>query len=231
MGTVVNVLLIIVGSCIGLLLRKGLPEKFHVSIMNGIGLIVIGIGIHGALLSKNIIVMIVCMTIGCIIGEWLDIEQQVSKLSLWLQNLLHTRFPQQNSKFSEGFLAAIMFMGVGSMAVMGSLQDGLTGDMTILFTKAIIDCITSILLATSYGIGVLFSAFIIGLYQGSLTLLASVLSPFLTPEVVTELSAIGSLLLIALGLNVLKLTQIKIMNFIPSIFLPILLYPFLQLLF
>lgn len=221
MGAIVNAICIVIGASLGLLIKKGLPQRFNESIMQGIGLCVIIIGIQGEIKTDNLILMILSVVIGVIIGEALNIEKAMEDFSKTLEKLLVK--DAQESQFAQGFLSAIMIFCVGSMAIVGSLESGLLGQHSTLYSKGLLDGIIAILLASTYGFGVLVSALAVLIYEGGMTLLASFLAPYLSDAVISTISAVGSALLIALGANLLEITKFRVMNFIPAVFLPILL--------
>lgn len=220
MGTIVNVITILVGSFLGLFLRKGLPEKWQETIMQGIGLCVCVIGLEMALKTNNIMVVIVSMVIGGILGEALEIEELLNGFGNYIGRTL-TKKEQGSTKDSaaiigEGFVAASLVFCVGAMAIVGSFQDGLLGDSTTLYAKATLDGIASIVFAANMGVGVMLSALSVGVYQGFLTLAASFLSPVISEPMMTEITATGGLLIVAIGLNMLKIVKIRIGNLIPA---------------
>ena len=221
LGTIVNVLAILVGGGIGLLIKKGLPERITDTIMGGVALAVMYIGISGALEGSKTLVAILSIVVGGALGAWIDIDKGLNKLGDYAQAKL-VAGKDGNSTFAEGFVSASLLFCVGAMAVVGSLQSGLTGDHEVLFAKSLLDGITSIVMASSLGAGVLLSSVSILIYQGLITLLAQVLSPVLAEEVVAEMTCVGSLLIIGISLNMLKVTKLKIANYLPAIFLPIL---------
>lgn len=225
LGTLVNTVAIIVGGSLGLLFKKGIPSKLTDTIMNGLALCVLYIGFTGALKGENALVIIFSMVIGAVIGECLDLDARVNQLGLWLEK----KFKKSDSKtsISEGFVTASLLFCVGAMAIIGALQDGLVGNYDMLLTKSMLDGVSAIVFASTLGVGVILSSAFVFTYQGSISLLAGVLAPFLTDSVINEMTCVGSLLIIALGLNVLKVTHIKIMNLVPAIFIPILLGLFL----
>lgn len=224
-GTLVNTGAIIIGGSLGLLFRKGIPSKLTDTIMNGLALCVLYIGFTGALKGENSLVIIFSMVIGAVIGECLDLDERVNQLGLWLER----KFKKVDSKtsISEGFVTASLLFCVGAMAIIGALQDGLVGNYDMLLTKSMLDGVSAVIFASTLGIGVILSGAFVLTYQDSISLLAGVLAPFLTDSVINEMTCVGSLLIIALGFNVLKITHIKIMNLVPAIFIPILLGLFL----
>lgn len=223
LGTIVNCLAIVAGSLVGLGFRNGIPEKYNQTVMQAIGLSVILIGTKSALGCDDLLVIIISLAMGSLLGEAIGIENYLERLG----NFLETRFSKTSTRFSAGFVTASLMYCVGSMAIVGSLESGLTGNHATLFAKATLDGIVGIILSSSLGIGVLFSAVPVLVYQGSITLLAGILKPLLIPAVVSQMSAVGGLLILALGLNMIREKKIKVGNMLPAIFLP-LIYYFLQ---
>lgn len=218
LGTVVNTLAVVVGSSIGLLLKKGIPQKITDAVMNGLALCVIFMGISGALEGSKTLAMIVSMALGAVVGTLLDLDSRLNKLGDTVESKLA---PGGQGKIATGFVTASLLYCVGALAIVGSLQSGLTGDSSMLYTKSMLDFISSIVLCASLGVGVLLSAVSILLYQGVITLLAQALAPVLTDMVIAEMTCVGSLLIIGMGLNMLGVTKIKIMNYVPAIFIVI----------
>ena len=228
-GTIVNVILIIAGSLVGLFLKKAIPEKLKESLVQALALCTFAIGIMGVitaacsvdgkLLSSNYtILMVICMALGTLIGELIDIEKRLDSLG----NKMQKKFASENdSNFAQGFISTSLIFCVGSMAILGSINDGIKGDPTILITKALLDGTVSIVFASTMGIGVMFSALSVGVYQGLITVCASLLAPYLTPEVIAQMSLVGSLLIMAIGLNFLYKPKIKLGNMLPAMFLPL----------
>lgn len=225
MGAIVNSVVVILASAIGLIIGQRIPEKLNLAIMQGIGLVVVSIGISGVVEGDNTLVLILSMVIGILIGEGIDIHERINNAI----NKVTKRFSgdKDQSQFTQAFMTATMLFCIGSMAIVGSLESGLTGDNATLYTKSVIDGISAILFSSSLGIGVIFSAIPLLLYQGGLVLFAQLLAPLLSAAVILEMTTIGSVLLIGMGLNMLNLTDFKMMNFIPAIFIPIILVPFL----
>lgn len=224
MGSLVNCGTVIIGTLCGLLFKKGIPEKIEKMIMQAIGLCVLCIGISGLSDCENTIVLIVSMVIGTAIGTAVDLDRRMNAIGAVAEKKFASKSKKSSSGFSEGFVSATLIFCVGAMSVVGSLSSGLKYEHTTLYSKAVLDGIVSIILASTYGIGVMFSIIPILIYQGGIALLASLLSPVLTTVIINEMSAAGSLLILALSLNMLKITDIKIMNMLPAIFLPILIY-------
>ncbi|MDP4089647.1 MAG: DUF554 domain-containing protein [Bacillota bacterium] len=225
LGTIVNFTAILAGSILGLFLKGGISERFSNTIMQGIALCVLFIGISGSLKVDNFLIVILSMAIGALLGEAIDIDKRLKNLGDKLQG----RFKNSESKISEGFVSASLLFCVGAMAILGSLESGLHRNYDTLFSKSILDGIASIIFSSTLGIGVAFSAVSVLLYQGAITLAAAYISPFLTTAVQNNMGAAGSLIIIGLGLNMLGVTKIKVANLLPAIFLPILAVPVIHL--
>lgn len=226
LGTIVNCAAILVGGAVGLLLKRGLPQKLSDAVMQGLALICLYIGVSGALKGSNTLLATVAMVGGGVLGTLLDLDGKVNRLAHWLEHKI-VKNDGDGGTFGEGFVNATLLYCVGAMAVVGSLNSGLTGDHSVLFTKSMLDGVSAVIFASALGAGVLLSALPVLLYQGAITLLASALAPVLSDAAVAEMTCVGSLLIVAIGLNMLKLTNIKVMNFVPAIFLPVLLSLFL----
>lgn len=232
LGTLVNVGAILVGGFLGLLFRKGLPQRISDTLMKGLGLCVFLVGISGMLEGKNALIAILSIAVGALLGELLDLDRHLNRLGAFLQRKLSPRSktgpgaPAEN-RFAEGFVSASLLFCVGAMAVVGALDSGLTGNHETLFAKSLIDGLTAMIFASSLGAGVLLSALPVLLYQGAITLLAGLLSPVLTATIVAEMTCVGSLLIVAIALNMLGITKLKVMNYLPAIFLPLALCQFL----
>ena len=237
-GTIVNAAAILAGSLMGMLLTwlanrfssllpvgsAALGERLKTIIMQGVALCVMYLGISGCLEGNNSLVAILSMVIGALIGELLDLDRRMQTLGLWVQKRTERLVADGGqASISKGFVTASLLFCVGAMAIVGALQDGLTGDHSTLFAKSLLDGISSIVFGASLGLGVAFSAVAILLYQGAIALAASFLQPYLGDAVIAEMTCVGSLLIVALSLNMLGLTKIKVMNLVPAIFLPVLL--------
>ena len=222
LGTIVNAAAILVGGALGLLLRKGIPERVSSGIMQGLGLVVIYVGISGMLKGQNALIATISIVIGGAIGMILDFDGRFNRLVGSLEQKLASK-TEDGSRFSEAFITTTLLYCVGAMAVVGSLNSGLTGNHAVLFTKSILDGVSAIVFASTLGPGVLLSAIPLFLYQGAITLLAQFIAPVLSNAAVAEMTCVGSLLILAIGLNLLKVTKIKVLDFILAIFLPIVL--------
>ena len=226
-GTIVNALAVICGGSIGLLLKKGFPEKLNKTIMKGLGLCVLYIGITGMLEGINTLIIIISIVIGASIGELLDLDKRLSDMAKKIEEKVGSKKnseKKEQSTIAEGLVTSTLLFCVGAMAIVGSLQSGLGQGHDTIYTKAILDFVAAILFASTLGIGVLFSAILVFLYQGSITLLANFIAPFLSDVVVSEMTCVGSLLIAGLAFNMLEMTKIKVMNYVPAIFMPILIY-------
>ncbi len=217
LGTIVNTLAIIAGSLLGLLFRGGIPQNFNQTIMQSIGLAVLLIGMQSALKGDDILLIIFSLAIGSLLGELLKIEARLDSFGQMLQR----RFATSGDGLSQGFVTTSLIFCVGSMAIVGSLESGLTANHQTLFAKSVLDGIASIIFAASFGIGVMFSAGSVFLYQGALTMSAVLLKPFLTAEVVSQMSAVGGLLIMAIGFNLLGFKRLAAGNMLPAIFMPL----------
>ncbi len=219
-GAVVNFILVVIGSLLGLLFKKGLPERITNALMTGMAFCVLYIGITG-LFEKdaNILVIIACMAVGTVIGELLDLDKQINRLGAFVQKKIAKS--DQKSNIADGFVTATLLFCVGAMTIVGSVDSGINGDNSTLYSKSVIDCVAALALTSSMGIGVIFAAVSALVIEGGLTLLANVVAPILSDYIIAQMSVIGSLIIIALALNMLKITKIKVMNFVPAIILPI----------
>lgn len=223
LGTIVNALSVVGGCIIGLIVKGRLNDKISTTIMNGLALCVIYIGISGALKGEDALQIIISIAIGALVGEIIDIDDKLEKLGQFIENKINKSKNVEKERISiaEGFVTSSLLFCVGAMAVVGSLESGLQGNHTTLFAKSILDGVSSIIFTSSLGIGVIFSAVAILIYQGSITLLAGALSVFLTDNVISNMSVVGSLLILGLGFNMLGISKIKVANLLPSIVIPI----------
>lgn len=224
-GVFVNAAAVTSGALIGMLLKKGIPERLTSSVMVGVGLCTMYLGWSGTLKGENSLVLILSVASGSLLGSLLDIDRHFTDFVSGIES----RFHGGGSKVSiaEGFITGSMLFCVGAMTVVGSLQSGLTGDHEMLLNKSVLDFISSIVLASTLGIGVLFSSLFVFAFQGAIALSAQFAAPLLTDYVIAEMTCSGSLLIFALGLNMIGLTKIKVMNYIPAVFFPILFCRFL----
>lgn len=220
LGTIVNSFAIIIGSLLGVMLNKGIKDDYKDTIMDGIALTVIVIGITSGIKSENIILVISSVVVGSLIGEIIGIERKLDNLGSRLQAAVGKR----DSNFSEAFVTASLVFSIGAMAIVGALESGIQGNHSTLYAKSILDGISSIIFASTLGIGVAFSAISVFLYQGLIVLLSSSIKDVFTPELINEMSAVGGILIMAIGINILEIKKIKIGNMLPAIFIPILFF-------
>lgn len=224
LGTIVNASAIMGGCIVGLIVKGRLTEKISTTIMNGLALCVLYIGISGVLKGNDTLQIIICIAIGALVGEIIDIDKMLNDLGNAIENKVNSKKKDTSAdriSIAEGFVTSSLLFCVGAMAVVGSLESGLQGNNTTLFAKSVLDGVSSIIFASSLGIGVMLSSVAILIYQGSITLLAGVLSTVLTDTVISNMSAVGSLLIVGLGFNMLGITKIKVANLLPAIFIPI----------
>ncbi len=225
LGVLVNVATVLLGSSIGLIFKKGISEKYSNAVMVGIGLCTILIGIDGMLKGENVLVAIVSMVIGAIIGTALDIDGKLNGLG----DKLSAKLKKDGDKASvaQGFVTASLLFCVGAMTIIGSLESGLKGDHTTIFTKSILDLCSSMMLSASLGIGVIFAAAFVFIFQGGIVLLAGVLEPILSDGAIAEITCVGSLMIFALGLNLTGIGKFKTANYFPAIVIaPVMYYVF-----
>ena len=227
-GTLINCAAIVAGSLLGLLLRRGMKDAMAKTVMQGVGMSVILIGITGAIETSNTLLVILSMVIGGVLGAWIDIDAKMNRLGAWAQKKL-TRGDDETNTFAKGFVTASLVYCVGAMAVVGSLDSGIRGDHSTLIAKAALDGITAIIFSSSLGIGVMLSAVPVLIYQGAIALLGNAIAPLLRDIVVTEMSAVGGLLIMGIGINMLLNTEIKVANLLPAILIPFIYYPIAQL--
>jgi|SRR5699024_7309751 len=222
LGTIANVITIIIGTLIGLTFTR-IKESYKETIMQGIGLTVIIIGIQMALGTESIIIVLLSILAGSLIGEFLQLEKLLNRFAHWISSKFTNEINSTN--IAQGFITASLIFVVGAMAILGSLDSGIRGDHGILYTKSILDGFTAMVLTSTLGIGVVLSIIPIFLYQGSIALLAAKINEYIPDvilnELITELTAIGGILIIAIGLNILKLIEIRVTNLLPSLFVVI----------
>ena len=217
----VNMALVLVGSAVGLLLKNRFSERMGQAVMKGLGLCTMGIGMSSLLGGKDTLCTIICVALGTILGEWLNIEKGMDDLGELLRRKLIKG--EGNSRFVEGFVNATVLYCVGAMSINGAIAAGINGDYSILISKSVMDMVSSITFAAAMGIGVPFAVIPILLYEGGLTLLAGVVGPYLSAAVITEMSAVGGAIIVGIGLNLLEASKegIRVSNMLPAIFLPI----------
>lgn len=221
LGTIVNSLSIVIGGFVGSSFKNKISNTYTETIMKALGLCVILIGLKGALQVNNILLLIVSVTVGTLIGEIIKIEKGIENIGALLESKVSSQ-----SGIANGFVTASLVFCVGAMSIMGSLESGLSKNYSILYAKSLLDGIFAIIFSSSLGVGVCFSAISVFVYQGIITITASLMKQFLITSVVSEMSAVGGLLIVAIGANMLDIKRIKVGNMIPAIFIPLLYYIF-----
>lgn len=213
---VINGVAILIGALIGNKVRGGISDRFRSILMQAMALAVMLIGLLGAVKTTDALTVVICLAIGAVIGEGINIEKRLEGLGDGIKR----RLKGAEATFTEGFVSASLIFCVGAMAIVGSLDAGLRSEYSTILTKSLIDGITATVLASTLGIGVAFSGLAVLIYQGAITLLAGLLQPLLTDLIITEMSAVGGLLIFAIGLNMQGMTKIRVGNLLPAIFVP-----------
>lgn len=223
-AAIVNAVVVVLGGLLGLALGGRLQERHTQTIVAALGICTVVIGITSAIDTSNILIVIICLVIGTILGELLQIEHRLDTLGDWLKAKVAKN---GGGRFTEGFVTASLLFCVGSMAIMGSFDAGLRGDYNTIFAKSALDCVMAVTFAATMGVGVLFAGASVLIYQGVLTLLAALVEPYLSAPVIVEMSAVGGVMLIGTGMNILGLTKerIKVGNMLPAIVLPVFWFP------
>lgn len=219
-GVLVNTATVLIGSSVGLLLKKQIPEKLTGAVMTAIGLCTVAIGIGGIIKGENQLVMIISLVLGAIVGTLLNIDGKLTSLGDKLQKK-NKKADSEKSTFSQGFVTASLLFCVGAMTIVGSMNAGISGDNQMLYTKSVLDLISSAMLAASLGVGVMFAAAFVFVFQGFLVALSMLLGSFLSDFAIAELVCAGSVMITALGLNLIGVTKIKVANLLPGlVFVP-----------
>lgn len=217
LGTIVNGVAIIVGTFIGKILHR-IPDKIKTLVMHSIGLSVVILGIQMGLKSEQLIIVILSLVFGSILGEWMDLDGKLNGIGRWLERKLGAK---EEGGIAKGFVTATLIFVIGAMAIIGALDSGLRNDHRVLYTKSLLDGFTSLVLATTLGIGVLFSAFPVILYQGTIALFATQIEKWIPQQImdsfIIEMTAAGGIMILAIGLNMLEITRIRVANMLPAI--------------
>ena len=228
-GTIVNTAAVVLGGAAGMILKRGIKENVQETLIKSLGTATMFMGIGGAL-SKMLVIsegeistqgtmlMIFSLAIGAVLGEILRVEYRMEQFGEFLRKLCKV---EDNGRFLEGFLTNALVICIGAMAIVGSLQDGISGDASMLYAKSILDCVISMVFASSLGIGVLFSAVPLFLYQGSITLLGNFIAPYMTDLLIANITFIGNVLITLVGINLLFGKQIRVANLLPALLIPI----------
>ena len=219
-GTLINCAAIVLGTCLGLLLQRGMKPAVSHTVML--------IGLRGAIETDNTLLVILSMVLGGVAGALIDIDGKMNRLGQWAQRKL-TRGEGEGNTFAKGFVTASLVYCVGAMAVVGALDSGIRGDHSTLIAKAALDGVTAVIFASSLGIGVMLSAVPVFVYQGAIALLGNAVAPLLSDAVITEMSAVGGLLIMGIGVNMLLEKDIKVANLLPAIVVPFLYFPLYNL--
>jgi uncharacterized membrane protein YqgA involved in biofilm formation len=218
-GTLVNAGAVIAGGIVGMLLNKSLHDRYKTIYFQAVGLFTLAIGISMVYNMQHILIVVGSLAIGSLLGEWMNLEKGAERVSLYLK----TKFRIGNDCFSEGLITAFLLYCIGSMTILGAIQEGTGGSSDLLLTKSLMDGFSSILLASAFGVGVIASAMPVLIFQGGLTLLAMYASSFFSPQIIQGLTSVGGILLIGLGINILEIKKLRIMNMLPALLVVILL--------
>ena len=227
LGVFVNVATVLLGSAVGLLFKKGIPEKISQAVMIGLGLCTLYIGVSGSLCGENPLIVIAAVVLGAIVGTLLNIDGAINAMA----EKVEKKFQKEGKggSLAQGLVTATLLFCVGSMTVTGSIQAGITGDNSVLLTKATLDLVSSMMLSASLGIGVMLAAGSVLVIQGGLVLLSGLVAPFLSAGAVNEMTCVGSLLIIMIGTNLMGITKFKVADYLPAILFAPILYNILQL--
>ncbi len=212
-GTIINIATILAGSLLGILFRSKLPERFIKIVFQGIGLFTMVLGVSMALKSNHLLVMVFSLIVGGIFGELIRLETRVDRMADHVKN----RFKNGSERFSEGLVTAFLLYCMGSMTILGAIEEGLGNGYDLLLTKSIMDGFASIALASAFGVGVAFSVVPLLIYQGGLTLLSAFLGDYFSEAITNDMTAVGGVLLIGLGFNILEIKKIKVLNLLPAL--------------
>ncbi len=218
-GTIVNTSAVIIGGLVGLYLKKSLPDRVKTIYFQAIGLFTLAIGISMIVDLKHILIVVASLAIGSLIGEWLNLEKAAGKWGEFTKS----RFSIGNEKFTEGLVTSFLLFCVGSMTILGAIQEGTIGSPDLLFTKSLMDFFSAIILASAFGVGVIFSAVPLFIFQAALTLMAMGASQFFTEDIIAGLTHVGGILLIGLGINILEIKKLRVMNMLPSLIIIVIL--------
>ena len=229
LGTIVNTAAVVAGGVLGLLLKNGVAKKFEAILMQALGLATVFIGAggvlkymlvveNGALSTRGTMLLIFSLVIGCILGQMLDIEAQMEKLGIRLKAAVRIK---NDNRFVEGFVTTSLIICVGAMAIVGAMEDGLSGDSSTLIAKAVLDFALVVILASTYGVGAMFSAIPIFVYQGAITVIAAMFGAVISDQLIAELSFVGSALIFCVGVNLVREKTFRVANMLPALLIPI----------
>jgi len=228
LGTVANTAAVILGGALGLLLKNGIAKRFENILMQALGLSTLFIGVSGVLKymlvveegsidTRGTMLLIFSLVIGCLIGEWLDIESKMEKIGVKLKAMAKVK---NDNRFVDGFVTTSLIICVGAMAIVGAMQDGLTGDSSMLIAKSLLDFVLVVILTAAYGIGSAFSAIPIFIYQGSITLISALFGSVISDVLIAELSFVGSALVFCVGVNLVREKTFCVANMLPALLIP-----------
>lgn len=223
LGSLVNGAVVVVCGLLGALIGSKLPERISKTVMSGMALCILFIGIDGALSGDNTLITIISVAVGALIGEIINLDKWLNRFG----NFLQKKIGGAGGSFGEGFVSATLLICVGAWAITGAMDAGIRGSHTSFYAKAVVDGVSCFIMATTLGYGVALSGIVLFIYQGGLALASTLIEPYLTTPVINELTCVGSLLIIAIGLNMLGLTKIKVVNLLPAVFIPIILCRFM----
>ncbi len=228
LGSALNGVLVFLGGILGSVFKKAIPEKLSETLMQLLGICVVFIGISGALSGQNIIVTVVSLTLGTFLGYFLKLDAKITRLGDYLQSKV--KLDDGKTSVSAGFVNCSLLVCIGAMAIIGPMNEAISGDHSVTFAKSAIDGVISVIMASAMGFGVAFAGALVFIYEALIALVAGFIAPaLLNEEIIAEMSCVGSLLIVGVGLNMLKLTKIRVIDGIPAMFIPILLIPLLDL--
>ncbi|PKQ67912.1 DUF554 domain-containing protein [Labilibaculum manganireducens] len=218
-GTLVNVIAILIGGSLGLLFRTRIPDRMFKIVFQAIGIFTLYLGVSMALKANELLLMVFSLVVGSLIGEFLRLEDRVENLS----ELLKKKIGSKDDKFSTGFVTSFMLFCLGAMTILGSMEEGMGKEPTLLLTKSMMDGFSAVALAAVMGVGVIFSVIPLLIYQGGLTLLAALFGEVIPEAIITEMAGVGGVLIIGLGISILEIKKIKVLNMLPALFVEVLL--------
>lgn len=227
-GTIVNAAAVVVAGAVGLGIRRHLPEKITDIVFQALGLVTIVIGVKMALEMQNILLGVISLVLGSVAGQWIGIDRYLERFSEWLRRRTGKVGDGMQGRFTEGFVTATMLFCVGSMAIIGSIEDGMGQPPTVLYTKSVMDATSALILAATLGVGVVFSAVPVLIYQGGLTLMASLVMHWMNDAMIADMTGVGGVMIIGLGINLLKIKEIKAANMLPALIVIVVLTCFFQ---
>lgn len=221
LGVLMNGIAAFAGAVLGVLLKKGIPERITKPLFAAIALCVCIMGVQGAIKTENLLLLLASMTVGTLIGTVLQLEERMHHSGEWLKRKLGAG---SDSRFVQGFVVVTIIQVVGAMSILGPVQAALLGDYSLLYFKAVLDGVASIIFGAIYGIATLPVCIVIVIYEMTFYILANMVSPLMTPDVIRELNAVGSVMIFAISLNMLGITKLKVADYLPALFIPIIYY-------